>query len=87
MGPANNHRNFLSGLRSLALLYPLVVAVAKFSAANRGASAIEVDDVDYAVTSIEHSFGRLPVLNQAMTHYIEKLLMNSNTFARLVRNI
>jgi lysine-N-methylase len=85
MGSANNGRNFLTGLRSLALLYPLVFAAAKFSAANRGSRQIEADDVDYAVTSIEHSFGRLPVLNQAMTRSIEKLLMDRKTFVRLVK--
>lgn len=87
MGPANSGRDFLAGLRSLALLYPLVFAAAKFSAANRGAQQIEADDVDYAVTAIEHSFGRLPVLNQAMTRSIEKLLMDRNTFVRLVKTV
>jgi Fe-S-cluster containining protein len=87
MGPANNGKDFLEGLRSLALLYPLVVAAAKFSAASRGAKRIEEEDVDYAVTVIEHSFGRLPVLREGMVGSIEKLLMGQGRFVRLVRNV
>jgi lysine-N-methylase len=87
MGPANNNRNFLGGLRSLALLYPLVLAAAKYNAANRGASSIELEDVDYAVMAIEHSFGRLAVLNQPFTRRLENLLLDQKHFARLVRSI
>jgi Fe-S-cluster containining protein len=85
MGPSNGGRNFLIGLRSLALLYPLVAAAAKYRAANRGASAIEPQDVDYAVGAIEHSFGRSAVLNQKWIGSIEKLLMQREVFTRLVR--
>ncbi len=87
MGPANSNRNFLDGLRSLALLYPLVVAAAKYNAANRGASSVEREDVDYAVMAIEHSFGRLAVLNQPFTRRLETLLLDQKHFARLVRGI
>lgn len=87
MGPANSDRHFLDGLRSLALLYPLTVAVAKSSAANRGASSIDPEDVDYAVTAVEHSFGRLPILNQATTRSLETLLLNPKMFPRLVMTV
>ena len=86
MGQANNRRSFLSGLRSLALLYPLVVAVAKYSAGNRGSASLDADDIDYAVASIEHSFGRLRVLNESMMRSIEKLLLDPKRFSRLVCN-
>jgi lysine-N-methylase len=87
MGEGNNGRNFLDGLKSLALLYPLTIAVAKYSAANRGSTRIEADDVDYAVATIEHSFGRLAVLNQPFTRSLEKLLLDPLAFARLVRSM
>jgi lysine-N-methylase len=87
MGDGNNGRNFLDGLKSLALLYPLTLAVAKYSAANREASDIEADDVDWAVAAIEHSFGRLAVLNQPFTRSLEKLLLEPHAFARLVRSV
>ncbi|HEX3356825.1 MAG TPA: YkgJ family cysteine cluster protein [Tepidisphaeraceae bacterium] len=87
MGPANNNRDFLNGLRSLALLYPLVVAAAKYNAGNRNASTIEPEDVDYAVAAIEHSFGRLAVLNQSFTRRLEKLLLDQKHFGRLARSV
>lgn len=87
MGSANDGRNFLAGLRSLALLFPLIAAVAKYSAANRNSSKIEIDDVDFAAGAIEHSFGRLAILKLSWMRSIEKLLMAPKTFTRLVRNI
>ena len=87
MGEGNNGRNFLDGLKSLALLYPLTLAVAKYSAANRESSRIEADDVDFAVAAIEHSFGRLAVLNQPFTRSLEKLLLEPRSFVNLVRSI
>lgn len=86
MGQANSGKDFLEGLRSLAMLYPLVLATAKYSAAARG-GAIEPQDVDYAVAAIEHSFGRLAVLKQGFVKSIEKLLMDHELFARLVRSL
>jgi lysine-N-methylase len=87
MGEGNNGRNFIDGLRSLALLYPLTLAVAKSSAANRAATRIEAEDVDGAVAAIEHSFGRLAVLNQPFTRSLEKLLLEPHAFARMARSI
>ena len=87
MGQGNNGRNFIDGLRSLAMLYPLVRAAAKYNAAVRGGERIEAIDVDYGATVIEHSFGRLAVLNQGMTRSIDTLLMDSKMFPRLVRTV
>lgn len=87
MGPANGGRDFLAGLRSLALLYPLVVAVAKYSAGNRGSSEVNEDDVDYAVMAIEHSYGKLPILNQPLAKFLETRLMEPESFVRLVRTV
>lgn len=86
MGEGNNGRDFLSGLRSLALLYPLAVACAKYRAANRGANQIDPEDVDYAVATIEHAFGRLPILNQPFTRTYEKLLQQRDVFVSLIRS-
>ena len=41
MGQGNNGRNFFDGLRSLAMLYPLVRAAAKYNVAVRGATRID----------------------------------------------
>jgi hypothetical protein len=82
MGAANGGRNFLDGLRSLALLYPLVGAVTKYNAANRGASKVESEDIDEAVAAIDHSFGRISIMS---VKSLEKALLQSDTFTRLVR--
>jgi Fe-S-cluster containining protein len=87
IGAANHGRDLLSGLRSLAVLYTLVTAAAKYRAGNRGASAVELEDVDYAVGVIEHNFGRSRVLAQSFARSIEKLLLQPDVFLRLVKTI
>jgi Fe-S-cluster containining protein len=87
IGAANHGRDLLAGLRSLALLYPLVAAAAKYRAGNRGASVVEIEDVDYAVGVIEHNFGRSRVLAQPFARQIEKLLLEPQLFLRLVKTI
>ena len=87
MGAANGGRNFFEGFRSLALLYPLTLAVAKYNAGNRGATRVEAEDVDQAVATIEHSFGRLATLNQPHARSLERALLEPGTFTRLVTTI
>jgi lysine-N-methylase len=87
MGNGEDGRNFLEGLRLLALLYPLVLATARYSAVNRGADRIEASDVDYAVAAIEHSHGRLAILNKRATRSLERLLTEHRAFTRLVRSM
>jgi hypothetical protein len=87
MGNGSDGRNFLEGMRLLALLYPLVLATAKYSAANRNSPRIEAADVDYAVAAIEHSHGRLAILNKRSMRSIETLLTEHQAFTRLVRSL
>ncbi|CAN5480453.1 hypothetical protein BH10PLA1_BH10PLA1_13960 [soil metagenome] len=87
MGPGNRGRDFLTGLRSLALLYPLSLSAAKYHAASRGSAAIEPDDVEYGIAAIEHSFGRAAVLRQPLVKTIETLLLRREEFARLIRTL
>jgi lysine-N-methylase len=87
MGGANRGRDFLTGLRSLAMLYPLVAAVAKSRAGNRGATAVDESDVDHAVAAIEHSFGRAAVLAMPFARSLERLLQDRAAFTRLVRTV
>ena len=83
MGSANPNHDFLRGLRSMALLYPLVSAVARCVAADRGSTVISVSDVDYAVGAIGHAFGRSPILAQPLVGSLEKLLLDRRNFTRL----
>jgi hypothetical protein len=87
MGSANSDRDFLNGLRSLALLYPLVKSAARYHAGNRGSDRIEAEDVEYAVAAIDHSFGRLAILKQPFVRTIENFLLERKIFTRLVRTV
>jgi Fe-S-cluster containining protein len=87
IGVANRGRDLITGMQSLALLYPLVMACAKFHRAGRGGESIEEKDVDYAVAAIEHSFGRSAVLAQSFVRVIESFLLEESAFIRLVRTI
>lgn len=86
-GPSNRGRDFLTGLRSLAMLYPLVLAVAKYRAATRNATQVDPTDIDYAVAAIEHSFGRAAVLAQPFAKSLERLLNDRDAFTRLVQTL
>jgi hypothetical protein len=86
-GSAYYGRDMLSGLRSLAMLYPYVLATAKYRAGNRGSPTVDAEDVDYAVSVIEHSFGRSPVLAQGFAHVLEAVLMDREMFTRLVLTV
>jgi hypothetical protein len=69
------------------MLYPLVLAAARYSAANRTTARIEVQDVEYAVAAIEHSFGRSAILKQPFTRSLEKALRDPKVFVRLIMTI
>jgi Fe-S-cluster containining protein len=87
MGSANPGHGFVSGLRTLALLYPLVVAAAKYSAGNRAAAVVEESDIDFAVGAIEHSYGRGALLRLPFARSIERFLLEPTGFVRLVRGV
>ncbi len=87
MGSANPGHDFLEGLRSLALLYPLVLAAAKYRAANRGSMAIEESDIDYAVGTIEHSFGRAAILRLPFGRSLESFLLEPTALRRILRTV
>jgi Fe-S-cluster containining protein len=87
MGHANGNRDFLNGLRSLTLAYPLVVAAARHHAASRNSAAIEAADVDYAVAAIDHSFGRTSVVSGKFLRSIEMLLLERSALLRLISTV
>lgn len=87
MGSANPGHHFLSGLRSLALLFPLVLACAKYRAGNRGSAVVEESDIDFGVAAIEHSYGRGAMLRLPFARSLEKFLLDPAVFGRLVRSV
>jgi hypothetical protein len=87
MGSANPGHHFLSGLRTLALLYPLVLACAKYRAGNRGSPVVEESDIDFGVAAIEHSYGRGAMLRLPFARAMEKFLLEPTVIGPLVRTI
>jgi hypothetical protein len=87
MGAANPGHDFLTGLRSLALLYPLVLAAAKYRAGNRGSAVVDEGDIDYAVAAIEHSFGRGAMLRLPFARSLERFVLDPAAFRRLLQTL
>lgn len=87
MGSANFDADFFQGLRSLALMYPLVIATAKYAAYADGNDTIGDEQMAYAVASIEHSFGRSRLLGTGLSRFYENLLTERQAFAQLVSSL
>ena len=56
---------FIDGFRSLALMYPATLWVARMRAARDGRTAISLPDVQAALATIDHNFGYSPALGMA----------------------
>ena len=56
---------FIDGFRSLALMYPATVWVARMRAARDGRMTISLPDVQAALATIDHNFGYSPALGMA----------------------
>ncbi len=56
---------FIDGFRSLALMYPATLWVARMRAARDGRTTLSLPDVQAALATIDHNFGYSPVLGMA----------------------
>jgi lysine-N-methylase len=56
---------FIDGFRSLALMYPATLWVARMRAARDGRSVLTLPDVQAALATIDHNFGYSPALGTA----------------------
>jgi lysine-N-methylase len=56
---------FIDGFRSLALMYPATLWVARMRAAREGRTMISLSDVQAALATIDHNFGYSPALGLA----------------------
>jgi len=61
-GPAFYDMSFIDGFRSLALMYPATLWVARMRAARDGRKVISLPDVQAALATIDHNFGYSPAL-------------------------
>lgn len=64
-GPAFYDMSFIDGFRSLALMYPATLWVARMRAARDGRKIITLPDVQAALATIDHNFGYSPALGMA----------------------
>ena len=64
-GPAFYDMSFIDGFRSLALMYPATLWVARLRAARDGRRVISLPDVQAALATIDHNFGYSPALGMA----------------------
>lgn len=80
-------RDFLNGLRGVALLYPLVLAAARLRAAGRASKLVEAEDVDFAVGAIDHAVGRQVLLRSALARRLESAVLDPRAFPQIVRRV
>lgn len=80
MGYGNLDLDLLDGLRSLCLIYPLVMGASKiFSSAE--------EPVDFSIGAIDHAFGRTAILRTTAAKRIIRQLFNPDTFVKLMVNL
>lgn len=77
MGKANHNMDLLDGLRSLCMLYPLLIGTAKLFA-----NADE--SMDMAVGAIDHAFGISPALRLSAAHRLVGQLLAPDTFIAMM---
>ncbi len=61
-GPANFGMNLLHGFRSLALMYPSALWVARIRALSHGRRLVTLQDAQAALATVDHNYGYSPAL-------------------------
>ncbi|MEO2013086.1 MAG: YkgJ family cysteine cluster protein [Fuerstiella sp.] len=61
-GPAQFQTSLLDGFRGLALMYPIVMWLARLRAARRGADQLDLADVQASLATADHNYGYSPAL-------------------------
>ena len=85
-GNANFNAGIYFGMQLLLLTFPLVIAAARWHAAARHRTRLELlpVDVDYAVGAIDHAFGRAQVLNMGIYRMLSRQMVDIDSYRRLV---
>ena len=61
-GPANFQASLVAGFRSLALMYPVVLWIARIRCVGRGGERLQLSDVQAALAIADHNFAYSPAL-------------------------
>ncbi|MEZ6124422.1 MAG: YkgJ family cysteine cluster protein [Planctomycetaceae bacterium] len=64
-GAANYDMTLVHGFHSLALMYPIVMWLARLRAARRGRSVVQLTDAQAALATADHNFSYSPALGMA----------------------
>jgi lysine-N-methylase len=67
-GRAYYDTSVIDGFRSLALMYPATLWVARLRAAREGRTKLELRDVQAALATLDHNFGYSPALGLRSSH-------------------
>ena len=82
-GLANFQLSLLDGFRSLALMYPAALWVARIRAACHGRKQLELTDVQAALATIDHNYAYSPALGTSSSISRLQLLARSQQITRL----
>ena len=82
-GPANFGLSLVDGFRSLALMYPAALWVARVRAFCHGRSELELNDVQAALATVDHNYGYSPALGMASSLKRLRILGRLNQVTRL----
>lgn len=83
-GPFHYGAPFPNGLRALAATYPLVLAAARIHAAARaGERDLTREDVEYAVSAVDHGFGRSALMRINLLRAAESFFAESRAASLL----
>jgi len=89
MGRAGGGRDFLQGLKALALMQPLTQAAAKMHAAGRDADPahLAAEDIDFATAALWHVFGRMNLRRQRWIARVESKLVAPQVLPHVIRAV
>lgn len=73
----------VEGFQSLALIYPVILWLARWLAAGKGRQHLTVDDISQAVTVADHHHGYSPALGQSNARRRVRLLAQTGDIGRL----
>ena len=83
-GPANYDTNLVDGFHSLALMYPVVMWLARLRAVRNGRKELDLEDVQAALATADHNFGYSPALGMYSARQRVSMLAKMKQITALV---
>jgi lysine-N-methylase len=83
-GAAYYNIPLIEGFQSLALLYPVILWLARWHAISAGQKTVTVSDIARAISMADHHHGYSPILGSKAARQRVRLLAQRNDIARLI---